>query len=233
MKVASLFSGGKDSAFALWWAQMQGWDVVELITVLPDSSESWMFHYPATEWTKLQGEAMQIPLTVIRTEGVKEKELSDLSDGLRNLTKQLGIQGIVSGAVASEYQRTRLDNVCEELGLRSFAPLWHKNQQQLVKEQIESGFEIIITACNALGLTKDWLGRRLDATSLQELVRLSKKHGFSIAFEGGEAETFVLNAPMFHDRIRVDQSTSHWKNESGYLKLERLSLVQESVSLPV
>jgi ABC transporter with metal-binding/Fe-S-binding domain ATP-binding protein len=209
---------------------MQGWDVADLVTVIPDSTESWMFHYPATEWTKLQADAMRIPLTVIRTEGVKEKELTDLADGLRSLTKRVGIEGLVSGAVASEYQRTRLDNVCEELGLRSFAPLWHKNQEQLVEEQIESGFEIIITACNALGLTKEWLGRRLDARSFQELVRLSKKHGFSIAFEGGEAETFVLNAPMFHDRIRVDQSIPYWRNESGYLKLERLSLVRESVS---
>src|SRR5208337_2232414 len=233
MKVASLFSGGKDSAFALWWAQMQGWEVAELVTVLPDSSESWMFNYPATEWTNLQAEALSIPLTVIKTQGVKEKELSDLADGLRSLTKKVGIQGLVSGAVASEYQRTRLDNVCEELGLRSFAPLWRKNQQQLVEEQIESGFEIMITACNALGLTKEWLGRRLDKINFQELVRLSKKYGFSIAFEGGEAETFVLNAPMFHCRIRVDQSTPQWKNDSGYLKLERLSLVRESVSLPV
>ena len=233
MKVAGLFSGGKDSAFAIWWAQMQGWDVAELVTVLPDSSESWMFHYPATEWTKLQAEAMQIPLTVIRTEGVKEKELNDLTDGLRSLTEKIGIEGIVSGALASEYQRTRLDNICEELDVRSFAPLWHKNQQQLVEEQIESGFEIIITACNALGLTREWLGRKLDTTNFQELVQLSKKHGFSIAFEGGEAETFVLNAPMFHGKIRVDESTHHWKNESGYLKLERLSLVRESVTLPV
>jgi len=233
MKVAGLFSGGKDSAFAVWWAQMQGWDVAELVTVLPDSSESWMFHYPATEWTKLQAEAMHLPLTVIRTEGVKEKELDDLTYGLRRLTEKVGIEGIVSGAVASEYQRTRLDNICEGLGLRSFAPLWHKNQQQLVEEQIESGFEIIITACNALGLTKEWLGRRLDTVNFQELVRLSKKHGFSIAFEGGEAETFVLNAPMFHGKIRVDASIPHWKNESGHLKLEQLSLVRESVTLPV
>jgi diphthine-ammonia ligase len=224
MKVASLFSGGKDSAFALWWSQMQGWDVATLVTVLSESSESWMFHYPAAEWTKLQAEAMRIPWTMIRTKGVKEEELKDLADGLQNLIKKVGIEGIVSGAVASEYQRTRLDNVCEELGLRSFAPLWHKNQQQLVQEQIESGFDIIITACNALGLTKEWLGRRLDAISFPELVRLSNKYGFSIAFEGGEAETFVLGAPMYHGKIRIGHSIPYWKNESGYLKLEGLTL---------
>ena len=130
-----------------------------------------MFHYPATEWTKLQAEAMRIPITVIRTKGVKEEELSDLVAGLRSLIKTYGIEGSCLGAVASEYQRTRLDNVCEELGMRSFAPLWHKNQHQLVEEQIESGFEIMITACNALGLTKEWLGRRLDTMNFQELVR--------------------------------------------------------------
>ncbi|MGA3405281.1 MAG: diphthine--ammonia ligase [Candidatus Bathyarchaeia archaeon] len=226
MKVASLFSGGKDSAFALWCAQMQGWDVVTLVTVISESSESWMFHYPATEWTTLQSEAMRIPRTVIRTKGVKEEELSDLVAGLRGLIKTTGIEGIVSGAVASEYQRTRLDNVCEELGMRSFAPLWHKNQQQLVREQIESGFEIIITACNALGLTRSWLGRRLDIVNFQELVQLSQKYGLSVAFEGGEAETFVLGAPMFNGRIQVARSVPHWRNESGYLELEELRLIQ-------
>jgi len=233
MKVASLFSGGKDSAFALWWAQMQGWDVAGLVTVLPDSSESWMFHYPAAEWTKLQAEIMGIPLTVIRTRGEKEKELNDLMATLQNLRRRVGLEGLVSGAISSEYQRTRLDNLCEEVGLRSFAPLWHKNQEQLVAEQIEAGFEIMITACNAMGLSKGWLGRILDAVSFRELVSLSRKHGFSIAFEGGEAETFVLGAPMFHGRIRVDELTPHWKNDSGYLKFERLSLVRTPISLPV
>jgi len=208
---------------------MQGWDVAELVTILPESNESWMFHYPATEWTKLQADVMGIPLTEVRTKGVKEKELNDLADSLQSLTKKIGIDGIVSGAVASEYQRTRLDNLCEGLGLRSFAPLWHKNQQQLVQEQIESGFEIIITSCNALGLKREWLGRRLDKDTFQELAKVSERYGLSIAFEGGEAETFVLNAPMFSGRIRVDRSIPYWKNESGYLKLEQLSLERNSI----
>jgi len=220
MKVASLFSGGKDSAFALWYAQMQGWDVTTLVTVLPESNESWMFHYPALEWTQLQAEAIGIPRTVIRTKGVKEEELNDLRTGLRDLTRSIGIEGIVSGAIASEYQRSRLDNICEDLGLRSYAPLWHKNQQQLVREQIESGFEIIVTACNALGLTESWLGRTLDLVSLEELVQISRKSGLSVAFEGGEAESFVLKAPMFKRTIRIERILPHWRNETGYLELE-------------
>jgi ABC transporter with metal-binding/Fe-S-binding domain ATP-binding protein len=226
LKVASLFSGGKDSAFALWYAQMQGWEIVSLVTIIPESKESWMFHYPAVKWTGLQAEAMGIPRMVIHTKGIKEDELEDLRSGLRMLIKSTGIEGIVSGAVASEYQRTRLDNICEELGLRSFAPLWHKNQQQLVREQIDCGFEIIVTACSALGLTSNWLGRRLNHASLDELMKLSQKHGLSVAFEGGEAETFVLTAPMFNGTIQVVRSHSHWSGESGYLELEELLLKQ-------
>ena len=218
--VASLFSGGKDSAFALWYAQMQGWDIECLVTVFPLSRDSWMFHYPATRWTKLQAQAIGIPHRIIETKGEKESELEDLRKGLKQLKKSSGIEGIVSGAITSEYQRTRLDNLCESIGLRSFAPLWHKNQQQLVKEQIESGFEAIITSCNALGLDSGWLGRKLGAKELDELVKLNKRYGLNVALEGGEAETFVLRAPIFTGRLFVIRSTPHWHGESGYLELE-------------
>lgn len=224
MKVASLFSGGKDSTFALWCAQMQGWDVETLVTVIPESPDSWMFHYPATKWTKLQAQALGIPQTVIPTKGVREKELEDLGEGLEKLVKSSGIDGVISGAVASEYQRTRLDNLCEKLGLRSFAPLWHKNQTQLVREQIESGFEIIVTACNALGLDATWLGRKLGLAELDSLVKLNRRHGLSIAFEGGEAETFVVKAPPFKGRLRVVHATPHWHGDSGYLELDEVRL---------
>jgi len=221
-----LFSGGKDSAFALWVAQMHGWDVVSLLTVLPESRESWMFHFPNVEWTGLQAEALGIPRLLIHTRGLKEDELEELKSALRNLTKA-GIDGVVSGAIASDYQRTRLDSVCEELGLRSFAPLWHKDQEQLVREQVDAGFEVIVTACSALGLTEDWLGRRLDQASVDELVKLRGRYGLNVAFEGGEAETFVLDGPMFSGRLEVTRMSKHWFHDSGYLEFEGLRLVPD------
>ncbi len=220
MKVAALFSGGKDSTFALWCTLMLGWDVRALLTVYPKSQESWMFHFPAIKWTMLQAQAIGIPQELVSTEGTKETELEDLRAGLRKLVQADGIEAIVSGAVASEYQKTRLDNLCEDLGLKSFAPLWHKNQEQLVKEQIESGFEIIVTACNAMGLNAKWLGRKLGPSELKELVKLNRRYGLSVAFEGGEAETFVLNAPFFKGRLSIRKATPHWRGESGYLDLE-------------
>lgn len=224
MKVAALFSGGKDSAFALWYAQMQGWDLKSLVTVFPETQESWMFHYPALKWTKLQAEAIGLPHTTIHTKGEKEAELADLTVGLGKLKESLGIDTVVSGAVASEYQKTRIDNVCEELSLKSVAPLWHKNQEQLVREQIESNFEIVITSCNALGLDEKWLGRTINASDLEKLVALKKRYGLNVAFEGGEAETFVLAGPIFKKRLSVVRSRPHWRGESGYLEIEEIRL---------
>jgi len=219
MRVVSLFSGGKDSTYALWYAQMQGWDVDALVTVFPEKSDSWMFHYPALKWTGLQAKAAGLRQVCVPSSGVKEKELDDLAQALDDLKKSSGIEGIVSGAIASEYQRTRLDNLCEALGLRSFAPLWHKDQAELVKDEIEAGFEVIVTACNALGLDEKWLGRRLGQTEIEELVKLHKKYGLSIAFEGGEAETFTVASPAFKNRLTVTKARSHWSGGSGYLEL--------------
>lgn len=225
MKVASLFSGGKDSTYALWYAEMQGWDVEALVTVFPRKPDSWMFHYPALKWTQLQAEAAGIRQVSVDTSGEKEQELDDLGYALKALKESSGIEGIVSGAIASEYQRTRLDNLCEWLGLKSFAPLWHKNQAELVRDEIEAGLEIVVTACNALGLDERWLGRRLGVEELEELVELNHRFGVSIAFEGGEAETFTLASPAFRTRLNLRRSTPHWRGDSGYLDLEDVQVV--------
>jgi len=224
MKVASLFSGGKDSTFALWCAQMQGWEVEALVTVFPEKRDSWMFHYPALKWTSLQADAAGIRHVRVSTSGEKEREIEDLRAALESLKMSSGIEGLVSGAIASEYQRTRLDNLCESLGLRSFAPLWHKNQAQLVGEQIDAGFDVVVTACNALGLDEKWLGRHLGNDEVEELISLNKKHGLSVAFEGGEAETFTLASPIFRKRLTIVKATPYWKGDAGYLELEDVQL---------
>jgi diphthine-ammonia ligase len=223
MKVVSLFSGGKDSAFALWCAQMQGWDIRALVTVIPKSPESWMFHYPAVEWTGLQSDTMGIPQVKVNSEGTKERELEDLKTSLVELMGNTEVDGLISGALSSEYQKSRLDYLCEDLGLKSFAPLWHKNQEQLVREQLDAGFEIIITACNAMGLDAKWLGKKLDTSDLQRLIQLKDKYGLNVAFEGGEAETFVLWAPMFKRRLKIINATKNWRGDSGSLNITEMT----------
>ncbi len=229
LKTIVLFSGGKDSCFALWYALHQGWDVVALLSFHPETSESWMFHYPAVKWGRLQAEAIKLPMIIVETSGEKERELEDLKACLAELKQAFGIDAVVSGAVASEYQKTKIDRVSEETGIRSFAPLWHKNPAELVKEQIELGFDAIITSCTALGFSRNWLGRKLDLESLMELQKLHGKYGIHISGEGGEYETLVLDAPLFKSKIVIMEAHGQWSEEhhSGVFEITAAKLVNK------
>ncbi|MCD6089473.1 TIGR00289 family protein [Candidatus Bathyarchaeota archaeon] len=216
MKVAALISGGKDSALALHQALKRGYNVKYLVTLIPQREDSWMFHYPNVELTDLFAEACGIPLVKAETSGVKEEELEDL----RSLLDKLDIEGVVSGAIASTYQKSRIGRICVELGLKSITPLWHKNEKTLIETLISEGFSVIFTGVYAYGLDEKWLGRKLDQRALRDLIMLSKRYGISLMGEGGEYETLVLDAPYFRKRIKILRARTIWKGESGYLLVE-------------
>jgi ABC transporter with metal-binding/Fe-S-binding domain ATP-binding protein len=188
-----MFSGGKDSTYALYVMLSQGFDVRYLVSVFPKSRESYMFHYPKIEQTKEQARLIGIEHVVVKTKGEKEKELEDL----KMVLAKLDIDGIFSGAILSEYQKQRFDMVAEELGLLSFAPLWHKDQESLLKEEMGAGFEIVITSVAADGFDDSWIGRRIDSRAFEELRKIREKYKINISGEGGEFETLVVNCPLF------------------------------------
>jgi diphthine-ammonia ligase len=216
MKIAALFSGGKDSNYALFCAQHFAWDVTHLVTVFSTSGESYMYHVPAIGLTRLAAESIGIPLVEVVTPPEPEIELVPLKDTLRGLD----IDGIVSGALASEYQRRRLDQICQDIGIKSFAPLWHKEPRSYMREMVEQGFEIMITGCSAEGLDASWLGRSLDLDALDRLDRLNSKYGLHVAGEGGEYETFITFGPHMKKHVRVDYD-KEWKRDSGSILVKK------------
>ena len=175
MYVAALVTGGKDSALALYRALKQGHEVRYLVTMLPQREDSWMFHFPNIHLTDLFAEAVGIPLVKAETAGIKEKELKDL----KNLLATLDIEGVVSGAISSRYQKERIDKICQELSLRSIAPLWQEDPIRLINEIIRLNFEVIIVGAYALGFDRSWLGRRINLKTIVDLVELNKKYGIS------------------------------------------------------
>ena len=222
MRIAVLFSGGKDSTFATYIAKKHGHDVKYLITMQPPSSESWMFHHPCTDLTKLQAEAAGIKQIIKKTEGKKEKELEDLVAAIRPIVERNEIDTLVSGAIASNYQKDRVDAICKDFGLKHFSPLWHKNPELLLHEQVDAGFEIIFSGVAAAGFDKNWLGRKLDEKAIEDLIILNKKYGVHPSGEGGEYESFVLNCPLFSKRIELKNINKIWdeKTGSGYITAE-------------
>ena len=220
MNVAALFSGGKDSAFAVHLAKKQGLNVKYLVSLFPEKEDSWMFHSINIHLTEVLAEGIDIPLIKKQTQGKKEKELEDLKDVLKNLE----IDGVVSGAIASEYQKTRIRKICDELGIKSFTPLWGKKQDEILKEVIDVGFEVIIVGVFAEGLDKSWLGKKIDNKSINELVEIREKYLINEAGEGGEFETLVLDGPIFKKKLVLDEISKEWKRDHGVLRVEKAHL---------
>lgn len=228
MNLASMYSGGKDSTFSLFKAIKDGHQILCLITILPDKDDSLFFHYPNAYCTVYQAECLGIPLisTRARCEG-KEEELSALEQALREAKQTFGIDGIISGGLASKFQRENFQEICNKLGLKYYSPSWGIDQIRYMRELLANNFVIMIVGVSAAGLDESWLGRILDSSALDELEYLSKKYGFNVAFEGGEAETFVLDCPIFKKRIEIKDAKKHWDGVRGNYEILDVILVDK------
>jgi diphthine-ammonia ligase len=220
MRVAVLATGGKDSALALHRILKQGYEVKCLVSMIPQREDSWMFHYPNIHLVKLFAEAAEIPLVSAETSGVKEEEVEDL----KRLIAKLDVEILVSGAIASNYQKSRIERICKELGIKCLAPLWGENPINILNELVKCEFEAIITGVYAYGFSLEWLGRRIDEETIKALVELNRRYGISIVGEGGEYETFVLDAPYFKKRIKIVSADKFWKTQSGHLLIKEAKL---------
>jgi len=220
MRVAALFSGGKDSMFSIYIAQQYGWDVTPLVTLASENKDSWMFHSINIHLTEMLAETLGIPLVKHTTKGEKEREVQDLQDLLRDLP----IDGVISGAIASEYQRTRIERVCDQLGIKSFTPLWHKKPEILLRDQLHAGFQSIIVGVFANGFDDTWLGTPITEETVQKLLSLRDRFGINVAGEGGEFETLVLDGPTFKKKLVIDETGKEWHRDSGVLQVKRAHL---------
>ncbi len=206
MKLGALVSSGKDSIYAMYTMMKRNYEIGCMITMKSINPDSYMFHSAAVEMAALQAKAAGIPIIEVETKGEKEEELADLKNALEMAQKQHGIKGIVSGALYSSYQKERVDRIAESLELKSFAPLWHIDQEKLLKDIISTGFEFMLTKIAAEGLDKSWLNREITEKDVDRLVLLNKKVGLNIAFEGGEAESLMVSGPIFKKRIKIIES---------------------------
>lgn len=223
MRLAALCSGGKDSSYALWLALMKGHEIARVVTMIPKQENSWMFHRPNTELIRLFAKASTLPLTERRIPDEREEELEILKRSL----EKLSIDGVVSGAIASTYQRNRIEGICKELEFVSLMPLWNEDPSGLLKKMLEDGFEIIITSVSAGGLNEEWLGRKIDKNCLDDLKMLNEKFGIHITGEGGEYETLVLDAPFFGERIDPIETEIIWEGDRGRLEVKKAELTKK------
>lgn len=200
-----------------------GHEIACVLAMLPKREDSWMFHFPNIKLIDLFAESAGLPLVKAETSGERESELDDM----RRVLSGLRVEGVVSGAIASKYQKSRIDTVCNELGLVSIAPLWGRDQIELLREMIDTGFEIIITSVSAQGFDEGWLGKEVDESTLHDLIELERKYGINPSGEGGEYETLVLDAPFFRKRIKPIETQLVWRGTDGHLLIKRAELVEK------
>jgi len=203
MKLGALFSGGKDSTYATYLAKQAGHEISCLITIVSENKDSFMFHTPAINLTEQQAESMALPMIQLTTKGEKEKELEDLEKAIKLAIKKYKIRGIVTGAVGSVYQASRIQKICNKLSIECFNPLWQKDQVEILNELLKSKFQVIIAGVAAFPFTKEWVRRKIDEKTIEELKMLQEKYQINPAGEGGEFESLVVSCPLFSKNINL------------------------------
>ena len=225
MKLAALFSGGKDSTYSIYKAKQMGHDVKCLVTVFPKSSNSHLLHFPTIELTKLQSKTLKIPQI---TSTLDSDELAEEIDAIKILLERakqdFQIEGLVHGGISSEFQKKCFEKICKENDLKIITPLWKINAKEYMIDLIRSNFKFILTSVSSDGLDEKWLGKIISTNDISQLNKLSDKYGFNLNFEGGEAETFVVDCPLYLSPIAIAKSKTIWDGYRGRFEIEAASL---------
>lgn len=225
MRLASLYSGGKDSTFSLYLMEQSGHDIPYLVNVVPEDAASWIFHTPNLSVVPLMAESMGKELVTAKSSGTEEGDM----EGLRSALDGLDVEGVVSGAIWSDYQWDRMNIVCGDLGLKLMAPLWRKDQDMLMDQLIDSGIRSMIVGCYAEGLGEEWLGRIIDRQAVEELKAIRARTGISIMGEGGEYESLTIDSPMHSRPLEIVSSEKDWSRQGGTMRVTSARLSERSV----
>ena len=220
MNVAAFYSGGKDSTYSIYLAQKQGHKVLCLLTLFPKSDESHLLHHPNISWTSLQSKSMNIPqLSISSNSDNTDEEVSLLEKLMKIAKKKFPIEGIVHGGIKSKFQKEKFNSLCSSVNLTSIAPLWDLPPEQYMLDLLNSNFIFIITSVSSGGLDDAWLGKTIGKPDIEILKKLSSKFGFNLNFEGGEAETFVIDCPLFSTPVQINKSVKNWDGYRGRFEI--------------
>jgi asparagine synthase (glutamine-hydrolysing) len=223
-----LFSGGKDSNYVTYLAQKASNTISCLITLSSKNPNSYMFQSVGNNIIDFQAKAMNIPLLRYETKGEKEKELEDLKSALKLAKEKYNITGVCSGAIKSAYQASRIQKICLELDLFCYNPIWQIDEDEYMNKLLENKFKISIFGIFSYPFEKPMLGKIISQTELNKLKQLRADFQISIAGEGGEYESFILDAPMYKQKLQLLNFKTEMDSEnSGIITDCEVELVEK------
>ncbi len=205
-----------------------GHDVVCLISIIPEISDSLLFHFPNIHLAQALAQAIDLQIRNFQSSTSKlENEMSVLENALSTVKDEFGIEGIVHGGISSMFQKRNFEKVCEDLYLSVYSPLWNLNPRNYLHQLIDEKFKITIVGVSALGLDQEWLGVTLDHENVKRLESLSTKYGFNLNFEGGEAETLVVDCPIYKKKLEIRKGIVKWFGDNGIFEIIDYELIDK------
>ncbi len=219
MKVAVLWSGGKESCLAYRKATTQGYDVACIATFV--GKRPFLCH--PLPLMSLQSKAISIPH--LRME-VKEPYRKEYKKAISRLVDINGIEGVVTGDISlvNTVHRNWIEGICEELGVHTIKPLWGLKTNQILNEVISQGFKAIFTCVRQPWFDEEWLGSDLDRDRLKRLKALNDEYGIDLCGEKGEYHTMVIDAPIFKEAIQISKFNKEKENSLLFIKINEFSL---------
>ncbi len=214
MDVAILYSGGKDSTFAIQHARGKGWNIKYLISVKPTRKDCYLYHYATIEQTKDISNMLGIPQIYIKckvSDPVREADI--VKEIVEDNQKRMRIDAVVLGGTGlQETQLRSIQNALRILKVEAFASHAGEEHDLVMEQMLNKGYEILITQIASDGL-KDWLGKKITKENFPQLKKDSIKYGFHIGFEGGYADTFVTDCPLYPKRLVIEDMSIIYEDD--------------------
>lgn len=183
------WSGGKESALALYEARRMGLDIRWLFSMLGPEGRSRAHGIPAA---LLQAQSKLIGVPLVTGTADWETYEGEFKAVLGEL-RASGLAGCVFGDIDIEEHRAWCVRVCEELGIEAVHPLWGLSQEEILRRFLRAGFEAVVVAVDLSKLDATWLGKKLDENAVDGLGNA----GITLCGEQGEYHTYVTNGPIF------------------------------------
>lgn len=221
-----MFTGGKDSTYALHKAIWNGYRVAVLSSVIPLYKHSMLYHQPSPSILQAQAYSLGIPVESIGVNN-PDFELNALRILLARVRDKYGVRVVVAGAISSRYQKERFSSIAGELGLELYTPLWGMDPSSYLREVISNGIKFTIASITSMGIPMELLGKEIDLRDAEKLIALSEKYGFNPSFEGGDAETIVVDAPLFKYRLYLTGVKRIVSEYEGFFEPSRVKLVKK------
>jgi diphthine-ammonia ligase len=229
MKVAIMYSGGKDSTFAIEYALEKGWDIRYLISIKPNRTDCYLFHYATVEHTKELAEILKIPHVLEKCSVADpKKEAQIVRKIVEKQQKTEPVNAVVLGGTGlQETQLKSIQDALRPLGIEVFASHAGEEHDLIIEKMLDKGYEIMITQVASDGLMP-WLGRKLTRENFKELKKDSLNYKFHIGFEGGYADTLVLDGPIFNKKLGINSFKRIVEDDyCGYVKINRLNILDK------